>query len=239
MGVCRYVFARPSGKRCFVVSSNGTTVSRLRNGCLLHRFPSALPNGARTSRSGQSYCILDCIFHEVLRVGFHYLLSFFFVLSLSFGVILDCLINCSQIKHTMLLIYFVGRGCPSMSVLLNSDFSGWIVSLLRPVFLKLPHITINIDSVLCLSTTATRKVFMQLMQEQCLMSRMDYCFITSKSYFSLNLVQWLFCSLLSFPFLNIFFMSLRILYYNFHLVDLLQFFSLSMFVWRYVSSLTL
>ncbi|KAL3834892.1 hypothetical protein ACJIZ3_009628 [Penstemon smallii] len=64
----RYVFARPSGKRCFVVSSNGTTVSRLRNGSMLHRFPSALPNGARTkssSRSGQSYCILDCIFHEL------------------------------------------------------------------------------------------------------------------------------------------------------------------------------
>ncbi|PWA81841.1 hypothetical protein CTI12_AA184870 [Artemisia annua] len=62
---CRYVFARPSGKRCFVVSSNGTTVSRLRNGSLLHRFPSALPNGAKTrDRSAQSYCILDCIFHE-------------------------------------------------------------------------------------------------------------------------------------------------------------------------------
>ncbi|GJY34054.1 snurportin-1 [Tanacetum coccineum] len=61
-----YVFARPSGKRCFVVSSNGTTVSRLRNGSLLHRFPSALPNGAKTrDRSAQSYCILDCIFHEL------------------------------------------------------------------------------------------------------------------------------------------------------------------------------
>lgn len=62
-----YVFARPAGKRCFVVSSNGTTISRLRNGSMLHRFPSALPNGARTSKnsqSGQSYCILDCIFHE-------------------------------------------------------------------------------------------------------------------------------------------------------------------------------
>ncbi|KAI3780255.1 hypothetical protein L2E82_10227 [Cichorium intybus] len=60
----------PSGKRCFVVSSNGTTVSKLRNGSLLHRFPSSLPNGARTregSRSAQSYCILDCIFHEVLN----------------------------------------------------------------------------------------------------------------------------------------------------------------------------
>lgn len=63
-----YVFARPSGKRCFVVSSNGVTVSRLRNGSLLHRFPSSLPNGSRTkdvSRSAQSYCILDCIFHEL------------------------------------------------------------------------------------------------------------------------------------------------------------------------------
>ncbi|KAL1556417.1 snurportin-1-like [Salvia divinorum] len=62
-----YVCARPAGKRCFVVSSNGVTVSRLRNGGLLHRFPSALPNGARSNnsnRSGQSYCILDCIFHE-------------------------------------------------------------------------------------------------------------------------------------------------------------------------------
>ncbi|GFZ17428.1 hypothetical protein Acr_26g0006980 [Actinidia rufa] len=63
-----YVFARPAGKRCFVVSSNGTTVSRLRNGSLLHRFPSALPSGARTkgnSCSAQSYCILDCIFNEL------------------------------------------------------------------------------------------------------------------------------------------------------------------------------
>ncbi|GLU18529.1 hypothetical protein SLE2022_348250 [Rubroshorea leprosula] len=62
-----YVFARPAGKRCFVVSSNGTTVSRQRNGSILHHFPSALPAGARTrnaSGTGQSYCILDCIFHE-------------------------------------------------------------------------------------------------------------------------------------------------------------------------------
>ncbi|KAF2311501.1 hypothetical protein GH714_024399 [Hevea brasiliensis] len=62
-----YVFARPAGKRCFVVSSNGTTVSRQRNGSILHRFPSALPNGAKTrdvSGPSQSYSILDCIFHE-------------------------------------------------------------------------------------------------------------------------------------------------------------------------------
>ncbi|KAI4336315.1 hypothetical protein L6164_014854 [Bauhinia variegata] len=62
-----YVFARPSGKRCFVVSCNGTTIGRLRNGSILHRFPSALPNGAKKrdfSGSAQSYSILDCIFHE-------------------------------------------------------------------------------------------------------------------------------------------------------------------------------
>ncbi|KAK7353898.1 hypothetical protein VNO80_19351 [Phaseolus coccineus] len=62
-----FVFARPSGKRCFVVSCNGTTISRLRNGSILNRFPSALPSGARRKDSGssQSYSILDCIFHEL------------------------------------------------------------------------------------------------------------------------------------------------------------------------------
>ncbi|KAF5188693.1 Snurportin-1 [Thalictrum thalictroides] len=62
-----YVFARPSGKRCFVVSSDGTTVSRLRNGYVLHHFPSSLPNGARTkdnSGPSNSFSLLDCIFHE-------------------------------------------------------------------------------------------------------------------------------------------------------------------------------
>ncbi|CAL9764468.1 unnamed protein product [Musa acuminata subsp. burmannicoides] len=62
-----YVFARPAGNRCFVVSSNGTTISRLRNGSVLHHFPSSLPNGSRTrdmSGPASSYCILDCIFHE-------------------------------------------------------------------------------------------------------------------------------------------------------------------------------
>lgn len=61
-----HVFARPSGKRCFVVSSNGITISRVRNGSILHRFPSALPNGSKRDISGpaSSYSILDCIFHE-------------------------------------------------------------------------------------------------------------------------------------------------------------------------------
>ncbi|VVB12647.1 unnamed protein product [Arabis nemorensis] len=62
-----FVLARPAGKRCFVVSSDGTTVSRVRDGSILHRFPSALPGGSRkkgTSGPSQSYTILDCIFHE-------------------------------------------------------------------------------------------------------------------------------------------------------------------------------
>ena len=65
------MFARPAGKRCFVVSSNGTTVSRLRNGSILHHFPSALPRGARTEDSSgftQSYSIFDCIFREVIDI---------------------------------------------------------------------------------------------------------------------------------------------------------------------------
>lgn len=71
--MCRYVLARPAGERCIVVSSNGTTVSRLRNGRILHCFPSALPNGARTrgvAASSQVFCILDCIFHEVQMITF-------------------------------------------------------------------------------------------------------------------------------------------------------------------------
>ncbi|MCO5604538.1 hypothetical protein L7F22_058705 [Adiantum nelumboides] len=62
-----YVMARPAGERCLVVSSNGTTVSRLRNGRIHHCFPSALPNGARTheaATSSQVFCILDCIFYK-------------------------------------------------------------------------------------------------------------------------------------------------------------------------------
>lgn len=47
-------------------------MSRQRNGSILHYFPSALPAGAKTrdgSGSAQSYCILDCIFHEVRKTG--------------------------------------------------------------------------------------------------------------------------------------------------------------------------
>jgi hypothetical protein len=70
--VYRHVCARPAGKRCLVMSSNGITISRLRNGTILHRFPSALPNGSKRGISGpaSSYSILDCIFHEVAMQRF-------------------------------------------------------------------------------------------------------------------------------------------------------------------------
>ena len=64
---CRYVLARPAGDRCIVVSSGGRTVSRTRNGRVLHIFPSALPNGVRGQGSNNTheFCILDCVFHKV------------------------------------------------------------------------------------------------------------------------------------------------------------------------------
>ncbi|DBA86304.1 TPA: hypothetical protein ACH3X2_005543 [Trebouxia sp. C0005] len=61
-----YVMPRPEGRRCLVISSQQMTISRHRNGSILHRFPSILPNGSRASMagSGNDFCILDCIFHE-------------------------------------------------------------------------------------------------------------------------------------------------------------------------------
>lgn len=59
---------RPEGQRCLVIAANGVTLSRQRNGRILHSFPSALPNGARTKEvaaGSHVYCILDCIFHVV------------------------------------------------------------------------------------------------------------------------------------------------------------------------------
>lgn len=58
--------ARPEGQRCLVIASHQSTISRQRNGSILHKFPSCLPNGSRssTSGSGDDVCVLDCIFHE-------------------------------------------------------------------------------------------------------------------------------------------------------------------------------
>ena len=65
-GACRYVMPRPEGRRCLVISSQHTTISRHRNGSILHKFSSTLPNGSRDSAagSGDNFCILDCVFHE-------------------------------------------------------------------------------------------------------------------------------------------------------------------------------
>ncbi|KAK9808700.1 hypothetical protein WJX72_002173 [[Myrmecia] bisecta] len=60
-----YVMPRAEGRRCLVISSQGYTVSRLRNGSILHAFPSLLPNGSRrTGASADAFCILDCVYHE-------------------------------------------------------------------------------------------------------------------------------------------------------------------------------
>lgn len=62
---CRYVLPRPEGRRCLVISSKGGTTSWQRNGTVLHRFPSALPNGSQyTQAAAEIFCILDCVFHE-------------------------------------------------------------------------------------------------------------------------------------------------------------------------------
>jgi len=59
-----YVTPRPEGKRCIVVAAKGVTTSRTRNGMVLHRFQSALPNGSRRSSGPSAPSVLDCIFHE-------------------------------------------------------------------------------------------------------------------------------------------------------------------------------
>jgi hypothetical protein len=66
-----FVVARPEGKHCLVISSNGTTVARDRAGRLLHRFQSLLPNGsARSSYGANDYCILDCVMNDDLETIF-------------------------------------------------------------------------------------------------------------------------------------------------------------------------
>ncbi|KAI9593779.1 hypothetical protein BDF19DRAFT_446869 [Syncephalis fuscata] len=61
-----YATLCPVGKRCWVVSVAGRTISRLRNGATLANFESILPAGSRAYRGNRSsdYCILDCIYVE-------------------------------------------------------------------------------------------------------------------------------------------------------------------------------
>ena len=63
------VCARPEGRRCLVIASGGRTVSRLRDGRILHAFNSAMPNGrsgggSRGRVGGSDFSILDCVFCE-------------------------------------------------------------------------------------------------------------------------------------------------------------------------------
>lgn len=43
-----YAIPRPEGARCLVIANGGETISRKRNGAILHRFPSAFPSGSRS-----------------------------------------------------------------------------------------------------------------------------------------------------------------------------------------------
>lgn len=58
------VVPRPEGDRALVISSRGTTTSRGKTGRVLHRFQSALPGGSSSTRHGDAFCILDCVFHR-------------------------------------------------------------------------------------------------------------------------------------------------------------------------------
>ena len=67
LGHAWFATPRPKGQRTLVISSRGCTVSRLKSGRVLHKFPSALPGGSRRSKHGKaedSFCILDCVFHQ-------------------------------------------------------------------------------------------------------------------------------------------------------------------------------
>lgn len=67
LGHAWFATPRPKGQRVLVISSRGCTVSRLKNGRVLHRFPSALPGGSQRTKHGKaedSFCILDCVFHQ-------------------------------------------------------------------------------------------------------------------------------------------------------------------------------
>ena len=63
-----FVVARPEGPRCLVVASNGSTVTRKKNGAFHKKFESGLPNGSAetqtSTRSGGAETVLDAVFHE-------------------------------------------------------------------------------------------------------------------------------------------------------------------------------
>jgi hypothetical protein len=65
------VLPRPEGVRCLVMSCGGVTISRKRNGAIMHRFPSALPSGSRSTNQGkQGICLLDCVYQHQIKTYF-------------------------------------------------------------------------------------------------------------------------------------------------------------------------
>ncbi|KAK9832305.1 hypothetical protein WJX74_005806 [Apatococcus lobatus] len=62
-----YAMPRPAGKRCLVIAAEGKTISRQRNGAVLHAtFRSSLPGGSQCSHTSRdAFCILDCVWDAV------------------------------------------------------------------------------------------------------------------------------------------------------------------------------
>eukprot|EP00944_MAST-04C_sp_MAST-4C-sp1_P006883 g6883.t1 len=67
-----YVIPRVEGRRCLVISSHGRTVSRDKNGMVIHHFLSRLPNGGEDGHrqslaihgNGNDFSIFDCIYND-------------------------------------------------------------------------------------------------------------------------------------------------------------------------------
>ena len=72
------MLARPEGLRCLVIAVNGRTMSRKKNGTLLHKFESTLPHGAggvhaiASGSKQKAACatILDCVWNDAAKTYF-------------------------------------------------------------------------------------------------------------------------------------------------------------------------
>jgi len=70
-----YAIPRPEGTRCFLIANHHSSMSRKRNGSVLHSsIATALPGGchpsllpAAASTSPDDYCIVDCIYNDEQR----------------------------------------------------------------------------------------------------------------------------------------------------------------------------
>ena len=78
-----YVIPRIEGHRCLVISNHGKTISRDKNGNIIHRFHSILPNGGNSnseynnnslsiysSGTNNNFSIFDCIYNDELKAYF-------------------------------------------------------------------------------------------------------------------------------------------------------------------------